>query len=63
MNGENPLQNLKDIHLPGAVSAWPPAPGWWILTFLLLALVTWIIWKLWQKHQPLEHVRIKEIGW
>ena len=33
---ENPLVNLKDIHLPSPVSFWPPAPGWWILAVLLI---------------------------
>lgn len=30
---------LKDIHLPPAVSAWPPAPGWWAVAFLFVAAV------------------------
>ena len=34
MNEQLPLQ---DIHLPSAISWWPPAIGWWIL--LLLALL------------------------
>ena len=36
MSEENPLVNLKDIHLPPPVSFWPPAPGWWILAVLLI---------------------------
>jgi hypothetical protein len=30
---------LKDIHLPGAISWWPPAPGWWLLPILLATLI------------------------
>ena len=37
MSIENPLVNLKDIHLPPPISFWPPAPGWWILVFLLIS--------------------------
>ena len=37
MSVENPLVNLKDIHLPPPVSFSPPAPGWWILAVLLIS--------------------------
>lgn len=31
MSTPDALTALKDIHLPPAISWWPPAPGWWIL--------------------------------
>ena len=35
----DPLDKLKDIHLPDAVSWWPLAPGWWILLVLFLLML------------------------
>ena len=48
---ENPLVNLKDIHLPPPVSFWPPAPGWWILAVLLIpSLFIGGVW-LYRRHK------------
>ena len=33
----DPLAGLRDWHLPGPVSWWPPAPGWWLVAGLGLA--------------------------
>jgi hypothetical protein len=46
----DPLQGLRDIHLPSPVSFWPPAPGWWILAALVLVLIVAGFW-LWRRYQ------------
>ena len=35
---QNPLDQLKDIHLPDPISIWPLGLGWWLV--LLIVLVT-----------------------
>lgn len=35
--GDN-LPELRDIHLPDGVAAWPPAYGWWILLLGVIVL-------------------------
>ena len=44
MNPQDPLSQLKDIHLPAAGGFWPPAPGWWLLTLLALLLIVALVW-------------------
>lgn len=39
----NPLDQLRDIHLPEPISWWPLAPGWWILIIAGCLLLGWII--------------------
>jgi len=39
---------LRDIHMPDAPSIWPLAPGWWILTIVVLVTVYWL-YKLWKR--------------
>lgn len=34
---DDPLMNLRDIHLPEPVGWWPPAPGWWVVLGLIAA--------------------------
>jgi hypothetical protein len=39
MNGADPTQALRDIHMAPAPSWWPPAPGWWLVAVLALVLL------------------------
>jgi hypothetical protein len=43
------LSELRDIHLPDAVSWWPPAPGWWILVGLVVAGI-FALWLRYRSH-------------
>ena len=57
MEAEDPLSELADIHLPDAVTFWPPAPGWWLLAALILAALGWLLWqqyRLWQRRQRMK---------
>lgn len=40
------LPQLRDIHLPAEPSAWPPAPGLWVLGLLALAALIAALWLL-----------------
>jgi hypothetical protein len=50
MDSEELLEQLADIHLPLEISYWPPAPGWWVLAFLLLAGIIFLINRYIEHH-------------
>lgn len=50
---QDPLAELKDIHLPPPPDLWPPAPGWWLLAALAVAALAYLIYlaiKYWRKN-------------
>ena len=47
----DPLAQLRDIHLPEPVSAWPPGPGWWFAAVILLLLLAALAWWAWRRHR------------
>jgi len=38
MMEQDPLSQLRDIHLPEPGGFWPPAPGWWLMLVIIIAL-------------------------
>ena len=52
----NPLDQLRDIHLPEPISWWPPAPGWWILALAGSALAVWLLRWLYRRYKA-KHYR------
>lgn len=49
----NPLQNLRDIHLPAPISFWPLAPGWYFLLagiLIILLISGFFAYKYWKKY-------------
>ena len=42
---------LRDIHLPDAISWWPPAPGWWALLGLVFFAVLCVRMMIWMRRR------------
>lgn len=64
----DPLAALRPLHSPEAISWWPPAPGWWIVTALAITALIFIIiflsrhWKInrYRRHALREATQIKQ---
>lgn len=67
---QNPLDQLKDIHLPDPISIWPLGMGWWVLIALIIciaALAVWWIkknqWKRVAKQQLLSYEPVASVDY
>jgi Tfp pilus assembly protein PilO len=58
MNPADTLE-LRDIHLPDAVSWWPPAPGWWVLLVLLVIILLLSWWLIRILRRPVLRKRVQ----
>ena len=56
----DPLQQLRDVHLPADPSWWPPAPGWWVLTAMVLGLAGWAIYALIRRYRSRAPIRLAQ---
>lgn len=60
----SPLDALKDIHYPDAITWWPLAMGWWfviITTVLVLAISIWAFVK-WMKKRAYRKAALSELA-
>ncbi len=53
-NGHDPLQELRDVHMPDPISWWPPAFGWWMIIVVLVIVVSLLLWAkaYWERTRP-----------
>lgn len=47
----DPLDQLRDVHLPDTPAWWPPAPGWWIVAVLVILLLVLLIRTILQRRR------------
>lgn len=52
---------LRDIHLPEPVGWWPPAPGWWMLSGLMLVALGVMIWRGWRRRTKVRRAALSRL--
>ena len=56
------MAQLRDIHGAPPVSWWPPAPGWWVVALLVLAVLLWFGRRLLARYRVHQR-RQQMLGW
>lgn len=59
----NPLDQLKDIHLPAEVSPWPLSLAWWLILLVAICLIAAGIYayRHYQKRTRIKRQALKEL--
>ena len=58
----SPLQELRDVHLPDPISLWPPAPGWWILSGLIVMGAVVFLWiRIYRRRTQVRRLAMTEL--
>lgn len=55
MNNSIHIKGLEPLIPPEDVSAWPPGPGWYLVAFLLLVVLTYLLFKYIRKHRRMRY--------
>ena len=59
----SPLQELRDVHLPDPIALWPPAPGWWVLSGLVVIGAIVFLWiRMYRRRTRARRLAITELG-
>ncbi len=50
---KNPLDQLRDIHLPEQIDQFPSAPGWWILLAIIIVAIGYYFYRVYRYHRAI----------
>lgn len=54
----DPLAQLRPLQLPVQIGWWPPAPGWWLLGGVIVALACTTVWLAWRHRRRNRYRRV-----
>ena len=58
---QDPLANLRDIHLPDPITSWVPAPGWWIVSLAVVGLVSLLFYIRARRQGSARRMALREL--
>lgn len=58
---QDPLANLRDIHLPDPITSWVPAPGWWIVALAVIGLSLLVFYVRARRQASARRMALREL--